>query len=444
MTPAEIRSALEAVRKAGCELQQRPAARRLDALAALLDDWRDPGSPARRHLEETLPAFTGFSPEMVRDGLALSLEPLSGDALHQLVERELGGTEALEGHGSLVVSSFETTGVLLAGALPTPTLLSLIPPLLLGAGVVAKTSAHDPCTAHCLRDTLARLDPGISACLEVVEFPGGDGACVEALLAADCVVAAGSDETVAAVRRRVRPPRRAILNGHRVSFAVIGPEIEGPRLEACAASLAVDVAIWDQLGCLSPVAVLTSGGRGADLLAEALAEALEDAHRRWPRGRLPEQAAADLAQQQDEAEFRAASGRAVRVFSGAGSTVVREDGPRLRSAPLHRFVRIHPCDGVSDIVDALRPLGPHLGGVALAGFDADRAALATRLGRLGASRICPPGQLQTPPLGWHHDGRGVLAPSCLIPWGRPQTSRSVIRASGARTPRPSWCQPRGG
>jgi len=46
----------------------------------------------------------------------------------------------------------------------------------------------------------------------------------------------------------------------------------------------------------------------------------------------------------------------------------------------------------------------------LEGFGAAEPALAAALARLGASRLCRFGSLQAPPLGWHHDGRGVLAP----------------------------------
>ena len=47
-----------------------------------------------------------------------------------------------------------------------------------------------------------------------------------------------------------------------------------------------------------------------------------------------------------------------------------------------------------------------LPGVALAGFRGQEPALR----ELGATRICPPGQLQAPPLDWARDARGVLRP----------------------------------
>ena len=51
-----------------------------------------------------------------------------------------------------------------------------------------------------------------------------------------------------------------------------------------------------------------------------------------------------------------------------------------------------------------------LAGVALEGFGETSAKIAAELTRLGASRVCAPGTLQTPPLEWPRDGRAVLLP----------------------------------
>jgi hypothetical protein len=125
MTPAAIHTALEALRKNARALRERSATRTLESLAALLETWRAADSSPRLELERRLPEATGFSAEMVRAGLAHALEPLSGDALARLVESELGGVDALDGRGPVLAEGFETTAVVLAGALPTPTLMAL-------------------------------------------------------------------------------------------------------------------------------------------------------------------------------------------------------------------------------------------------------------------------------------------------------------------------------
>jgi hypothetical protein len=300
--------------------------------------------------------------------------------------------------------------VLLAGSLPSPTLLGLLAPLLLRSPVLAKTSAHDPVTAGLVAESVAAADPELGACIEIVHFSGSDRECVDALIGADCVVASGSDQTIASLAARVQPPRRLVGYGHRLSVAALSAD----RPADSAVRLAEDVALWDQLGCLSPLAAfVTNRDRGgAAAFAEELAAALADLEERWPRGQISPHASAAIARERDEAEMRAAGGAPVHLHRGAGSswTVVAEADSRIRPAPLHRFVRVHPVAGVTGLVEALTPIGSHLASVGVGGFEDRGREITAALNQLGVSRICPLGAMQAPPLSWCHDGRGVLLP----------------------------------
>jgi hypothetical protein len=414
-TPAELRARLAELREAGAALRRRPARATLDALAGALDAWRDPASAWRRALEAELPAATGFSPPTVREGLARALEAWSGDALRALVDAELGGARALEGEGPTACAGFETTAVILAGAIPMPTILALLAPLVLRSPVLAKAAARDPVTPRLGARSLAEADPGLGAALAVVGFPGGDAECSAVLLEAECVAATGSDATVAELRARVPDARRVVARGHRLSLAALGPEAtRGPALRRAAAALALDVALWDQLGCLSPVSVhaVDADPAACDRVAEALAAELAAAEERWPRGRVDAATASAIGAERDEAELRGAAGRRVAVLASRGTawTVVREDAPELRPGPLHRFVRVHPAHSPERLRAALAPAGRHLAAVAVEGFGPQTRGIARALAELGASRVCAPGTLQAPPLAWHCEGAGVLAP----------------------------------
>lgn len=370
MTPERIRARL-------AELARASGGPRVDAVARVLDAWSDPASPWRKRLEAELPAATGFTPPVVREGLRLALAGWTGDALRELVELEAPEVGA------------GVTAVLLAGSIPMPSILALLGPLALGSAVFAKCAARDPVTPRMVARSLRELEPELGARIEVADFRGDDAARVAALCEADLVVATGSDETVARVRGR-----RVVRHGHRLSVAAVGAG-------TCPAEeLALDVALWDQLGCLSPLAVYA---RDADGLARALAGALEQIEKRLPRGRVDPRAAALAAHERDSAELRGA-----RVFAGRGWTVVCEADTSWRPAPLHRFVRVHPARDARELLTALAPLAPHLAGVALAGFGTDTSRLAGQLASLGASLVCAPGRLQAPPLAWPRDGLGVL------------------------------------
>lgn len=415
---SEDQASAVSVHKALCELRTGAPKLRardpdeiLDSLCAVLDSWREPESPWRARLERALPSVSGFSEAMIREGLTRALEGWTGDALRTLVERELG----TEFRGEPAATGFDTTAVLLAGAIPMPTLLALLLPLVLRSPVLAKTSARDPLTARLVAESIRRCDPELGTHLEVVSFPGSDADSTEALLKAPCVVAYGSDATIAAVAARMPTGNRLIAHGHRLSVAVMGERAtRGPVLYESCKRLALDTSLWDQLGCLSPVAVYVEdreGGAG-ERVATALAQAMSDATGRWPRGELAATAALEISNERAQAEMRVASGRRGAVHGGAelAWTVVLEADAHWRASPLHRFLRVHPTSSRSELRAALAPIAKHLSTVALCGLGDAAGSLERELSSLGVSRICGPGEMQTPPIGWQNDGKLLLRP----------------------------------
>ena len=415
MSPDEIRTELDGLRAAGETLRRRPAAEVQGLLEQVLDGWSDRDSGWRQQLEASLPTATGFSPEVVAEGLERGLAHWDGAALRALVARELGDVGVLDGSSARLAAGFDVTALLLAGSIPMPSLLALIAPLVLRSPVLAKTASRDAVTAPLVVASLAEIDAELGACAAAFGFAGDDDDAVDALLEADCVVAMGGDATIANVARRIAPATRLVAYGHRLSVAAVGGEAtRGESLKRAADALATDVALWDQLGCLSPVAVYAVGEDpdAADRVAAALAQALASAELRWPRGRVDAEVAAGIVLERDAAELRgAADGRvAVHASDGTAWTVVRERDATPRDAPLHRFVRVHPVADEAALLRALLPFRRHLAAVAIAGFGTASDALALALAQRGASRICAPGTLQAPPLDWRHEGRGVLTP----------------------------------
>jgi hypothetical protein len=416
-----VEQALARLRESGAALRSRSPLQVLEALGDVLDAWSATNSPWQTELVAGLPEPTGFSPETLREGLARGLAPYTGAALRALVRAELGGGAAIDTATGRVALGFETTATVLGGAIPLPTIVALLAPLALRAPVLVKPAAYDPLSARLFARALAERDSLLGACVEVVDFRRDDDAAMAALCGADCVVATGSDAAVAAIGAAVVPPRRFVAHGHGVSLALLGPDAtRGLACERSAGALALDVALWDQLGCLSPVSVgvVDPDAQAADRVAEALAVALQRLEQRMPRGRIEPAAAAAIVRERSEAEMRAAGGAPVRIFASPGTswTVVREADAQSRPSPLHRFVRVHPSPDLAHALSSLRSRRASLAAVAVAGFAAGDAAVATALLELGASRVCAPGTLQTPPHGWPRDGLGVLAPVARIGW----------------------------
>jgi hypothetical protein len=403
----DVRDARERLLAAGEALRRRPRAERVQALGRALERLRAPGSAERTRLERELPEASGFSPAVVREGLARALAPFSAAALDALVERELGGLGKQR-----LATGFPLTAVLLGGGVPTPALPALAAPLALGSPVLARTSSHDRVTARVFAAALAEEDAELAAALALVSFPSDDDAALAELLAAPCVAAFGSDETMATIAGKLGPAQRFVRHGHRLSVAVLGEEaLSGRGLADAAAALALDVALWDQQGCLSPVAAYALGAeRVPDEVLAGLEAGFAEAAARWPRGRTAADATARFGVERDTAELRAAAGADVRVARGAGYVLVAEPDAAFRGSPLHRFLRIHPAPDPERLLAALAPLGPRLAAVGVAGLGPHAGRLEPELAALGAARICPLGALQAPPLDWCHDQSGVLLP----------------------------------
>lgn len=424
MSPAETE---QTIGEAQCrlsgeaaELRSRDVDEIIEALGSVLEAWRDPGSRWRSQLERELPALTGFSPEVVRTGLAHALEDWSAKALRRLVARELGGFHPYAGasggsSSNTIASGFETTAVLLAGSIPMPTILALLLPLLLRSPVLAKTPAGDPLTARLFAQSVHSVDAQLGRCIEVASFAGEDRPATRAFLRSPCIVAYGSDETMASLAAATTPSQRLVPYGHRVSVALLGDATaDDDALLASVNGLALDIALWDQLGCLSPAAlyVVDPDGRLASRVATALAEALSELEPRLPRGELAASTRAAIAHARSEAELRAANDAGTTLHAGAdlSYTVVLERDTQRRPTPLHRFIRVHPAASLESVIEALGPAAAQLATVAIAGFGARRSSVARAFAVLGASRICRPGRMQSPALGWHHDGRSPVLP----------------------------------
>ena len=419
--------ARERLREAGARLRERPARESLDSLCRVLDAWSSPQSTHRIRLQAELEDSSGFSKEVIRAGLARGLADWNGDALRAVVERELGTIDRLDAAGATRISGFDLTATILAGAIPTPTLLAIFLPLVLQSPVLVKSSQRDRKTAHRVIASIAEVDTELARCVEVVDFPRDDTEATQALLAAPCIVAMGSNATLQELARHVHPWQRWVGYGQRLSLAALGPHISNsPALPATAEKLAQDVALWDQSGCLSPAAIFVLGNaKTAAEVADCLANALRDLGPRWPRGTIGSHDAAAIHHQREESRLRTAAGQEVCVHASedTGWTVIAEADASWRPTPLHRFVRVYPVADIPRLCTALAPLSPYLSSVAIDGFGAERAELAGELARLGASRLCAPGDLQAPPLGWHHDGRPLLLPIVRISDDEPPNPR---------------------
>jgi hypothetical protein len=225
----------------------------------------------------------------------------------------------------------------------------------------------------------------------------------EWLETSEIVVVFGSDDTLAHFRRIVPAHVRLIGYGHKVSVGMLFE----PAPAEVAAAAAMDVALFDQQGCLSPHVFYVR--EQPEAFAAALARELDLLATKMPRAGLDLSGHARIRQMREEYAFAAASGEEVRLWQSAGGTdwtVIYTANPDFTASCLNRVVFVKPFPNNLD-----RWQIAHLSTVGIWPVSEGNTEVALAC---GATRVCPVGRMQQPPFTWHQDG--VPALGSLVRW----------------------------
>lgn len=396
------------------------------------EDWLEADYPYRQFALAEGPAHTGFSAQTIATGLDSFFRQLTGENLEALLAQELGTTQRLDAfcasssdsrtRRTALATGPELVGHITAGCVPNAAFMAIVLGLLTRSAQFIKCSRGGSFLPRVFLHSLYGSEPKLGACIEMAEWRGGSAALEQALFAqCEAVTATGTDEAVEAVRRALPPRVRFAGYGHQVSFGYVTREvISGWRARKVVAAAAADVIAWDQLGCLSPhVFYVEDNATGLALqFAEQLADELARREAAEPRGQISTETAAHIAARRAIYEVRAAHAPdQTRHWCSRDSTawtVVYEAEARFALSCLNRFIYVKP---VLDVAEALRgadPVRDHTSTVGLAAQEHELESLAKQFARWGATRLCPLGQMQNPPLTWRHDGRALLGN--LVRW----------------------------
>jgi len=400
-------------------------------LSDVAEAWMKPDNAFRKLVLERGPAETGFSCETLKRGLDDFFRQVTPENLHALLVQEFGNARRLDAVTATEVEQKLSRAAMAvgpeflvhiaAGNIPNPTWMSIILGLLARSAQFVKCASGSAFLPRLFAHSLYEADPKLGACLEIAEWRGGSVALEDILFGeADCVTATGSDQTLAAIRSRLPAHARFLGYGHRVSFGFVAREVlsrsNAPRITA---RVADDVVAWNQLGCLSPhVIYVQSGGElSPDKFAELLAEELERREQTEPRGELPASHAAGIASRRGIYEVRAAHSPETLMWHSQESTawtVVFEADPRFQVSCLNRFIYVKPVKDLTELLQHAEVVRGKVSTVGIASPEHQAEELAAQLARWGATRVCPLGRMQNPPLTWRHDGRPALGD--LVTW----------------------------
>jgi hypothetical protein len=392
------------------------APRAADALSRAVGLWRDRNYVRRRDAIARIAGQAGFSVALLDASLDALLKPFSHAALNSLAAR-VSSTGRPDRPGVL--------GFIMAGNVAGAGMHEIAIGLIAGAGMLVKTASTEPVFFDQFACTLVELDREVASRIVVFNWSRARDD-LTAAMAANCdrVVAYGDDATIESFHNIP-----AVIGfGSRVSGAVVAPGALVPeRIDAVAGSLARDVALFEQLGCLSlhHVFVVSRNRDAARDFAARMATALDRLAHSMPPAKIRLRDAAEILGLRERARWRRISGEPIELFEGPrlGWTVVFEtesirDSPSGESFEISPGFRTVHVTGVRDESQVRASLAAASGSgasgltnieaIAVAGDDTETRRITTMLSALGISYVCAPGEMQSPPLFWRHGGGAFL------------------------------------
>ncbi len=368
------------------------ADRMADALARAVKLWRDRSYGRRRDAIGAIAESAGYSVAMLENSIDALLKPLTSDALKAMEARVSADSRNVKP---------KTVGFIAAGNVAGAGIHEIAIAMIAGERVLIKTASAEPIFFAEFARALAEVDQDAGARVEVFTWSRGRTDLTDELIAkCDRVVAYGDDATIESLRHR----SNVIGFGSRVSAALI----DASCIDGVAELLARDVALFEQLGCLSlhHAFVLGPDACAARDLAVRMSEALKRLAVSMPSARILLRDAAEIRGVRERARWRVIAGEPVDLFEGRGlewTVVFEARADSFKVSPGFRTVHV---TAVRDLAEFRECIGNMLGRIeamAVAGEECEIEARA-----MGIPYVCAPGEMQSPPLDWRHGGGGFL------------------------------------
>ena len=369
-------------------IDMRSLTARKDALLRGAAQWRDRNSSVRAAARESF-RNGEWPPEVVETAL---------EAVFRDQDEQLIAWQAPE--------SGLTVLAILPGNVIGPTIATAYCAAAAGANLMLKSSSRELQLADIVAAQFEHLGPPVAGTLRPMRWSGGDTDFeAKVFPLAQRIIVFGDDATIEDVKRRA--PDGTVVKGYGSAFSV-GFVPSGSDIGAATEGAALDVALFDQRGCLSPQTIYVEGSEArAILFAHGLSLSLGKLGSSLPRARAGEAEKAAVAEFIRRLQVRAlppATHALGTIFVGPdkGSGVEFVVGAEPFSSPVcpgfGRLVIVKPCRDAAQAANAAKTLSPRLDSVGVTGRITP--SLQRTFTQAGALRICPLGEMQRPPLGY--------------------------------------------
>jgi len=396
----------------------------VDSIARTLGNlslrWLDKNFPYRKKAIRRLVRESHFSVEMAKAMLDALFKELTYPKLMQLLKSEFRDPRVLDEFRKDPVSGrwVRAQGPkrithIFSGNVPNPSTVSFVLGMLVKSINVGKVSSEDEGFLDIYLESLRRYAKKLAIANFLLK-PSDKKSTIASIRQSDLVVAYGNNETLNELRKEIPAAAHFVGYGHRVSFGLYTQEVlKKKNVEKLAEKTARDLWMVDQRGCLSPLTIfLEEKGETAPLdFAEVLAKNLQ----RFFSTRSPAPATyvRAVAHQTliNQCRMRQLKGEKISFWRSdpRGQWLVVYDKRASLLSGGNQVAYLKPFRKIREVLKALRPFEKHLQAVSLEAMGTRRVKIAGDLAKMGVNRICRAGQMQNPPLTWHHDGRPNLS-----------------------------------
>jgi phenylacetate-CoA ligase len=397
----------------------------LDLVSQVFDSlrhkWHNPNYPRRKKMIEALPAYTGFSKEMIALGLDAIYSLFEPGPLREKLQNELRGIPLVNNyefrpssHTALKWQPIGSVFHVLSGNVFLVGPSSLIEGVLTRNVSLLKMSSQETVFLPEFIESLLESEDElglkglISKSLAVFEFASHQTDVIEEFKKhVDGIVIWGGESAVQAYRNELPARTRAIVFGPKLSVGlVLKSGIDSLGLDDCADQLASELAIWDQNACTAPQICFVEGYDAAEKLVHALPKFFEKWQKKIPAGGLDSNQAAEI--RKLRSIFEIAKGRTNKLLLESRAnfdwTVMLDTEIEIDPSPLHRTIKIIPFEKLDDVLSKIGQLRAYIQSVGLWASKLEFFDLANSLGERGVLRIVNLGEMSGGGVDDPHDG----------------------------------------
>lgn len=376
----------------------------IQTLAGVSKCWCLETYSLRRKALDLLPENTGFSREMIARGIDLTFSKITREVLTDYCNNELD---------TFFKPVTGVIGHVAPGNLFAPLIQSLFHGLLVQSPNLIRTSERDLHFPVLLAQSLIDADLELADGLAVAHWSSANmGLNREFASQVDTLVAYGSDETLRQWRDLQPPQKRFVGFGHRLSIGFIS-QAGLEHIDETAAAAALDVALYDQQGCLSPHCFYLENPtpRQTTAFGARLADELRRLETELPMGPLTSEQEMTIGNLRDRrllaASLAPESSLSWFMKSAPWSVLFDADADFVPSC-LGRTIWLRPVSGLAELETALCDWRGKLQCLGTDVPNEDLHAHVPILRDLGFTRICAIGSMQAPPITWPNGGCSLL------------------------------------